>query len=116
MSVSLRSLSRRAVRCPMSLLALKVAALCLLIGIAVSFCFHQRRMFLTKTSSMSAKDLRVMFISLFFMAVAAFLGLWAALDLTPSEWQRTVYSVIPLLVLASYGLEIFLITRLPVQW
>lgn len=100
----------------MSLLALKLAVLGVLIGLAVSLCFHQRRMFLAQTGSMPAKDLRVMFASLLFMAVAALLGLWAALDWTPPEWQKVVYTFLPLLVLACYGFELFLITRLRAQW
>jgi hypothetical protein len=100
----------------MNVFALKLAGVAALAVIAVFLCFHNRRVFLTRTGSMSAKDLRVMFISLFFMAVAALLGLWAALDLTPPEWQRVVYSGLPLVGLTCYGLEAFFITRFPTRW
>lgn len=98
----------------MSALAFKFIVVAALAGIAVSLCFFNRRVFLTETRSMSAKDARVIFAGITLMAIAALTGIWAIMTLP--EWQKTIYSVLPLLVLAGYGLEVFLIARLPVQW
>lgn len=98
----------------MSALAFKFIVVAALVGIAVSLCFYHRRAFLTECRSMSAKDARVIFGGIALMAIAALTGIWAIMTLP--EWQRTVYSVLPLIVIAGYGLEVFLITRLPVQW
>jgi hypothetical protein len=95
---------------------LKLVAIVAILGIAVSICFWNRRMFLTSAGSMAKKELRLVSVSLLFIVFAVSLALWAVLDLTPPEWKRTVYSVLPLAVLTCYVLEVYLITRLSARW
>jgi uncharacterized membrane protein len=98
----------------MSLLALKLVGFSVLIGIAISLCFCNRHVFLSEKGSISPKDARLIFSGITLMAVAVLAGVWALM--ASSEWQSAAYSVVPLLVLAGYGFEVFLITRLPAQW
>ena len=97
-------------------LILSLTGIAAIVGIAVSVGFYHRRLFLTEGGALPVRDMRAMSIGLSLLGIAAVLGFWAALELTPPERRNLVYTLLPLVGLSCYGLEAFFLKRISAQW
>ena len=90
------------------------AGIALLLISVVLLLFYHRRWLLMGDGSVSASRARITFSCIMLLTLAGLAAVYAAL--VSSEWRRAAYSVLPLIVLSCYGLETYLITRLPIRW